>query len=68
MVPVKEIRDNNYDLSSNRYKEVVYEQKKYELPRVIIEQIEQLDEERQELLQELKKQLATDLLTEKSGK
>ena len=68
MVPVKEIRDNNYDLSSNRYKEVVYEQKKYELPRVIIEQIEQLDEERQELLQELKKMLATDLLTEKSGK
>ena len=68
MVPVKEIKDNNYDLSINRYKEVVYEQKKYELPSVIIAQIEQLDVERQDLLQELKKMLATDLLTEKSGK
>ena len=68
MVPVNEIRDNNYDLSINRYKEVVYEQKEYELPSVIIEQIEQLDEERHELLEELKKMLATDLLTKKSGK
>jgi len=68
MVPVKEIRDNSYDLSINRYKEVVYEQKEYELPSVIIGQIEQLDEERQDLLQELKKMLANDLLTEKSGK
>lgn len=68
MVPVKEIRDNNYDLSINRYKEVVYEQKEYEQPSVIIEKIEQLDDERQELLQELKKMLASDLLTEKSSK
>jgi len=67
-VPVKEIRDNNYDLSINRYKEVVYEQKEYEKPDVIIAQIEQLDQERHELLQELKQMLATDLLTEKSGK
>lgn len=68
MVPVKEIRNNNYDLSINRYKEVVYEQKEYELPNVIIEQIEKLDEERHELLEELKKMLATDLLIEKKGK
>lgn len=27
LVPVQEIRDNKYDLSINRYKEVVYEQK-----------------------------------------
>jgi len=68
MVPVKEIRDNNYDLSINRYKEVVYEQKEYELPAVIISQIEQLDEERKDLLQELKKMLSSDLLTEKVSK
>jgi type I restriction enzyme M protein len=68
MVPVKEIRDNNYDLSINRYKEVVYDQKEYEQPSVILSHIEQLDSERQELLQELKKMLATDLLTEKRGK
>jgi type I restriction enzyme M protein len=54
MVPVKEIRDNNYDLSINCYKEVIYEQKEYELPSVIIAQIEQLDEQRAELLNQLK--------------
>lgn len=58
MVPVKEIRDNKYDLSINRYKEVVYEQKEYEKPEVIIEQIEELDRERQELLKELKTLIA----------
>lgn len=54
LVPVKEIRDNNYELSVNRYKETVYTQKVYEKPEVIIEQIEGLDEERKELLSELK--------------
>lgn len=57
MVTVKEIRDNNYDLSINRYKEVVYEQKKYEQPSLIISQIEQLDIERADLLHQLKKLL-----------
>jgi type I restriction enzyme M protein len=54
MISVKEIQNNNYDLSINRYKEVVYKQKQYEKPEVIIEQIEILDEERRELLSELK--------------
>ena len=58
LVPVEEIRDNNYDLSINRYKEVIHEQKEYEKPEVIIAQIEQLDEERKQLLQELKAQLS----------
>jgi type I restriction enzyme M protein len=57
-VSVSEIRDNNYDLSINRYKEVVYEEKQYEKPEVIIAQIEQLDFERQNLLIELKKLLS----------
>lgn len=68
MVPVKDIRDNNYDLSINRYKEVVYEQKAYEKPDVIIAQIEQLDQERHELLQDLKKMLAEDFTTDINGK
>lgn len=63
MVSVKEIRDNNYDLSINRYKEVVHEQQEYEKPEVIIEQIEQLDSERQSLLKELKKVLKSDFVT-----
>ena len=54
MVPVQEIRDNKYDLSINRYKEVVYEEKVYEKPTVIIEQIESLDKERAALLKQLK--------------
>ena len=58
LVPVSEIRDNKYDLSINRYKEVLYEEKVYEKPLVIIEQIEALDQERAELLKQLKEMLA----------
>lgn len=58
MVPVKEIKDNKYDLSINRYKEVVYEEKTYEKPDVIIAQIEALDKERVELLKQLKSMLS----------
>jgi type I restriction enzyme M protein len=57
MVPVQEIRDNKYDLSINRYKEVVYEEKTYEKPEVIIGQIETLDKERADLLKQLKAML-----------
>jgi type I restriction enzyme M protein len=68
MVPVKDIRDNNYDLSINRYKEVVYEHKEYEKPEVIIAQIEQLDKERHQLLQGLKKMLGENFTTYKKHK
>jgi type I restriction enzyme M protein len=54
LVPVQEIRDNKYDLSINRYKEVVYEEKVYEKPAVIIGQIEAIDKERAALLKQLK--------------
>jgi type I restriction enzyme M protein len=58
LVPVKEIQDNKYDLSINRYKEVVYEEKVYENPDAIINQIENLDKERADLLKQLKAMLA----------
>jgi type I restriction enzyme M protein len=58
MVPVEDIRDNKYDLSINRYKEVIYEEKVYEKPEVIIGQIEVLDKERADLLKQLKSMLA----------
>jgi type I restriction enzyme M protein len=58
LVPAQEIRDNKYDLSINRYKEVVYEEKTYEKPLDIITQIENLDQERSELLEHLKEMLA----------
>jgi len=56
-VPADEIRTNGYDLSINRYKEVVYEEVAYEKPQVILEQIAQIDQERQALLNELKELL-----------
>lgn len=58
LVPVSEIRENKYDLSINRYKEVVYEEKVYEKPTVIIEQIEAIDQERADLLKQLKEMLS----------
>ncbi|MEE9391945.1 MAG: class I SAM-dependent DNA methyltransferase [Planctomycetota bacterium] len=44
-VSADEIRDENYDLSMNRYKEVVYEEAKTEKPRIIIEKIRMLERE-----------------------
>lgn len=64
LVPVKEIRDNKYDLSINRYKEVVYDEKEYQKPAEIIKEIEDIDGERNALLQELKKLLNVDLSEE----
>lgn len=58
MVPVQEIRDNKYDLSINRFKEIVYEVKIYDNPHGIIDQIESLDQERAVLLNQLKSMLA----------
>ena len=54
LVPVAEIRENKYDLSINRYKEVIYEEKTYLKPAQIIADIERLDAERTVLMNELK--------------
>jgi len=54
LVPVNEIRDNNYDLSINKYKETIYENKTYEKPEEIIKKIEKLNLERNVLLNNLK--------------
>ena len=43
-VPVKEIIDNNYDLSINRYKEIAYEPVKYDKPEKILENIEAIEQ------------------------
>lgn len=55
LVPFKEIKDNDWDLSINRYKEIVYEEVQYDAPKVILERINQLDAERQKALAELSK-------------
>ncbi|HNW88504.1 MAG TPA: N-6 DNA methylase, partial [Bacteroidales bacterium] len=46
LVPVEEIRDNKYDLSINRYKEIIYEEKQYDSPVQIIADIRDLDKQR----------------------
>jgi type I restriction enzyme M protein len=45
LVPKAEIAENDYDLSINRYKEVVYEAVEYDPPRVILKRLAELDEE-----------------------
>ncbi|MGI5949497.1 type I restriction-modification system subunit M [Peptoniphilus sp.] len=45
LVPVDEIIENGYDLSINRYKEIVYDEVDYEEPNVLIEKIKNLEEE-----------------------
>ena len=58
LVDADDIRANNYDLSINRYKEVVYEQKHYDTPVKIIACIKELDAARQIDLKQLEKLLA----------
>lgn len=57
MVPVEEIRDNGYDLSINKYKEIVYEKVEYEPTSVILGKINALEAEIQQELAELHKML-----------
>ena len=58
LVPFEEIKDNDWDLSINRYKEIVYEEVAYAPPAEIIAEIEVLDKERGEALRVLKGLLA----------
>lgn len=57
LVPFDEIKNNDWDLSINRYKEIVYEEVSYALPAEIIADIEKLDIERGKSLQVLKELL-----------
>ena len=54
LVPFNEIKKNDWDLSINRYKEIVYEEVEYAPPAEIIAEIEALDKERAEGLRVLK--------------
>ena len=57
LVPFSEIKANDWDLSINRYKEVVYEEIEYAPPSEIISDIKQLDEERNKALNRLEELL-----------
>lgn len=60
-VTKEEIKENNYDLSINKYKEVVYEKIEYDPPHVIMDRIDKIDEEIAILKEELKTLLNLDL-------
>ncbi|ACQ54912.1 SAM-dependent DNA methyltransferase [Clostridium botulinum] len=56
-VPVDEIRENNYDLSINKYKEIEYEEVHYDEPKVILERVKKLEKEITEGMDELEKMI-----------
>lgn len=53
-VPADEIRQNKYDLSINRYKEVEYEAVEYDPPEQILDELEVLEKEITKDLKELR--------------
>jgi type I restriction enzyme M protein len=59
-VPANEIKANNYDLSISRYKEIEYEEVRYEKPEVIIQKIEELEGQILENIAELRGMLNQD--------
>lgn len=52
-VPKEEIVENDYDLSINKYKEIVVEKKKYENPKVILKRVIDMENELGQKLKEL---------------
>jgi type I restriction enzyme M protein len=46
LVPFKEIKEKNWDLSINRYKEIIYEEIKYDVPTAILKRINELNKEK----------------------
>lgn len=54
LVPVEEIRQNDYDLSINKYKEIGREKIEYEKPEIIISRIKTLEQEIAKAIEELK--------------
>ncbi|MCR4943414.1 MAG: type I restriction-modification system subunit M [Clostridium sp.] len=56
-VDVEEIRENGYDLSINKYKEIEYEEVVYDEPKVILERVRKLEEEIQAGIDELERMI-----------
>ncbi|HAH08078.1 MAG TPA: DNA methyltransferase [Elusimicrobia bacterium] len=54
-VGAEEIRGNKYDLSLNRYKEIAYEEVKYDPPKTIIKRLRGLEDEIRKDLDELER-------------
>ncbi|MGV8142162.1 MAG: type I restriction-modification system subunit M [Candidatus Pacearchaeota archaeon] len=56
-VPIAEIKEKDWDLSISKYREIEYEEVKYEKPEAIIQKLENLEKDIVEGLKELKNNL-----------
>ena len=52
-VPKEEIVENDYDLSINKYKEIIVKKKEYEKPEIILKRVIEMEDEIQQKLKEL---------------
>ncbi len=57
LVPFNEIKANDWDLSINSYKEIIYEEVVYDAPKIIIDRITDTEKERSKLMSNLKSNL-----------
>lgn len=60
-VEADEIRENDFDLSINKYKEIEYEPVHYDPPEVILDRIDKMEAEIQESMAQLREMLNSDL-------
>lgn len=58
LVPFKEIKENGWDLSINRYKEIIYEEVKYDEPKLILKRIKSINSEKEIIAKQLEKSLS----------
>jgi len=56
-VPFKEIKENDYDLSISKYREIEYEEVQYEKPEVIKQKIIELEKKISQTLEEIDSKL-----------
>ncbi|WP_252249484.1 class I SAM-dependent DNA methyltransferase [Clostridium sp. VAP23] len=56
-VDIEEIRENGYDLSINKYKEIEYEEVVYDEPKVILERVKKLEDEITQGISELERMI-----------
>ncbi len=56
-VPYNEIKENGYDLSISKYREIVYEKVEYEKPEVILTKIDELEDQIKANVAELRRLL-----------
>ena len=56
-MPYSEIKENGYDLSISKYREIEYEEVEYEKPEVILDKIEAIEDQIKANVAELRKML-----------